>query len=179
MVASTMKPNRTVPLKTDAHASSENMPAAANKKSTPVAVEYLWVDARQEKPHGQTLSGAKQTFLKTKHHRRRREAQLQKLKGSIVPFPDRPSSNDDARDIKSTTKKNGQRPGNLSTALSQEPVLYRGIETGLEECFPSLSLNTSLSMNQYFKHCKYDIFTICSEHLTHIYTHKKAFCRKI
>lgn len=150
-------------VKTDVHASSENMPSAADTKSTPVAVEYLWVDAQQEKPRGQTLSGAKQTFLKTQHHRRRREAQLQKLKGSIVRFPAQPSSNHDADGIKSTNKKNGQRPGNPSTALGREPVLYRGIEAGVEECFPSLSLDTSLSMNLYFKHCKYELFTLCSD----------------
>lgn len=105
--------------------------------ATGPSTDFLWVDSQGKQSKGQTLSGAKQTFLKTKHHQRRKEAQLQRLKTSIVPFPIQSSQSNP-----------------VGPAFTHEPILYRGLEIELKQHFPSLGVPSDVNLDLYFHFCE-------------------------
>ncbi|KAJ5151876.1 hypothetical protein N7492_010171 [Penicillium capsulatum] len=121
--------------------SPKGVSAAIEKPTTARSADFLWVDfdaGKQRK--GQTLSGAKQTFLKTKLHQRRREAQLQKLRTSIVPFP-----------VQSSQGKNHVFVDeSFPPALNHPPILYRSIDAEIKQCFPSLGVSSAVDLDLYF-----------------------------
>lgn len=108
---------------------------------------FFWVNDQGNKDPCHISSRRKQSFIRTRSHRLRKETQLKKLKESLEPFPgSKPSFTDHQK------FQNEERGENENDRHA--PVLSRSMQAGLVEAFPSLPRYTNESLDFYFHHCK-------------------------
>jgi hypothetical protein len=103
---------------------------------------FLWVTTQGHKDQSNISSRRKQSFVKTRTHRLRKETQLQKLKASLEPFP-RPKTSCTS----DQSYQDGVRDGNEENRHAPPAVLSRSMQAGLFEAFHALPRNTNESMD--------------------------------
>ncbi|KAJ5832564.1 hypothetical protein N7474_000875 [Penicillium riverlandense] len=109
--------------------------APTSKTST----DFLWVGP-DEDPQDRTAARAKQAFIRTRYHRRKKETQLQNLKSSVKPFP---------------TENRLVRSQEALVPVAYTPVLGQATNLDVLDGVLSLSLRTDQNTNLYFHHFKF------------------------
>ncbi|KAJ5579583.1 uncharacterized protein N7459_005568 [Penicillium hispanicum] len=167
----TMDSSRIEPRAEPPHPQStkRNKKAAEPPTSQGVA-QFLWVDCQE-----QTDSRTRQAFIRSRHHRLRKETRMQKLKESIRPFPGSGPTYGRA-DPGPASAGDPNDPGEIELDLEADaahhdvPVLYNSLDTGLLEAFPSLAIPTTTGINLYFRHYHVHTskacFPLCSADMT-------------
>lgn len=121
----------------------------------PPAGDFLWINAQEEDPKDRDASREKQAFIRTRHHRLKKESQMRSLKSSIQRQPATSGSpqsemaSDYVHDDLSC--RNSQNDRSLT---AQPPVLCQSLEACISMAFPYLSRPTNQSMSVYLQHCK-------------------------
>lgn len=138
--------------------------------------DFLWVDYQDDKSQGRELSRSKQAFVRTRHHRMRREKQLQQLKSPPDhqgPSPsDSSSTTSSTSSTSSTTATNPERNTtrvpkheedyddnvlecrNHYQASQQCPLINNSIGAGVLDGSPALAVSIDQNPNIYFQHCE-------------------------
>lgn len=116
------------------HGSSSRAVESAPIAKTPT--DFLWVN-QDEDSQDRTAARAKQAFIRTRYHRRKKEIQLQNLK-TVKPFP---------------TDNRGSQEGLVP--IAHTPVVGQATNLDILDGVLSLSLHTDQNTNLYFHHCEY------------------------
>ncbi|CAI7669946.1 unnamed protein product [Penicillium pancosmium] len=150
--------------------------------------DFLWVDYQDDKSQGRELSRSKQAFVRTRHHRMRREKQLQQLKSP--PDHQGPSPSDSsstASSTSSTSSTTATKPARNTTrvpkheedyddnvlecrnhyqAFQQFPLINNSIGAGVLDGSPALAVAIDQNPNIYFQHYRIhssrSCFPLCS-----------------
>lgn len=124
--------------------------------------DFLWVDYQDDKSQGRELSRSKQAFVRTRHHRMRREKQLQQFKtptDHTPPPPSSPSLSSEAvvaKHSRNTGRVRKQEHDDEGHYLDQQaPILITSLEAGVLDGGPALAIAISQNPNIYFQHCEY------------------------
>lgn len=112
--------------------------AVGGASTTKTPTDFLWVN-QDEDSQDRTAARAKQAFIRTRYHRRKKEIQLQNLK-TVKPFPT------DTRVVRS---QEGLVP------IAHTPVVGQATNLDILDGVLSLSLHTDQNTNLYFHHCEY------------------------
>ncbi|KAL3470432.1 hypothetical protein BJX99DRAFT_264239 [Aspergillus californicus] len=99
------------------------------------AGKFMWVD-RDKKSQDRDAFNAKQSFIRARYHRRKRETQLQNLKSSMRPFPT----------LSRLALPQEKAPLAPPLVVGQSPQL------GVVDSVLSVSLHTDQNVNLYFYH---------------------------
>lgn len=125
--------------------------------------DFLWVDYQDDKSQGRELSRSKQAFVRTRHHRMRREKQLQQLKSpsDSCPTPTTPSHAPIAKSSRTTTRrvpvskdKDESRSAQKRCPSEQSSLIVNTIEAGVLDGGPALAVAINQNPNIYFHHCE-------------------------
>jgi hypothetical protein len=112
--------------------------AVEDAPTTKTPTDFLWVN-QDEDSRDRTAARAKQAFIRTRHHRRKKETQLQNLK-TVKPFP---------------TVNRVVRCQDALVPTAHTPVLGQATNLDILDGVLSLSLHTDQNTNLYFHHCEY------------------------
>lgn len=104
--------------------------------------EFLWVDYKENQSKARDLVRSKQAFVRTRHHRLRREKQAQH-NGSLPQCPSHPVASS------STSKSDSDEDDHERVVLTPSP------QAGVTDGSPSLAISTNHNPNIYFHHCEY------------------------
>lgn len=139
--------------------------------------DFLWVDYQDDKSQGRELSRSKQAFVRTRHHRMRREKQLQQLKSP--PDHQGPSPSDSSSTTSSTSSTSSTtatNPARNTTRVPKDeedyddnvlecrnhyqtsqqcPLINNSIGAGVLDGSPALAVAIDQNPNIYFQHCEY------------------------
>ncbi|KAL4968412.1 uncharacterized protein BDV14DRAFT_197189 [Aspergillus stella-maris] len=114
--------------------------------------DFLFVDFGDAKSQRLALSKRKHAFLQKKHHQRRKEESLLRLKTSIRPFANGSTSGptaDNARQLQS------RQPDDQISHVPLMPLsLQKSISPGLVDPFSTLPISMAGQMDSYFYHYK-------------------------
>lgn len=102
--------------------------------------EFLWVDYKENQSKARDLVRSKQAFVRTRHHRLRREKQAQHSGPphcSSHPTSSRSSKSDSDED------------DHPQTVITPSP------QAGVTDGSPCLTVSTNHNPNIYFHHCEY------------------------
>ncbi|KAJ5860136.1 uncharacterized protein N7529_007446 [Penicillium soppii] len=100
--------------------------------------EFLWVDYKENQSKARDLVRSKQAFVRTRHHRLRREKQVQST-ARVVDVSRHPKSESDEDDL----------------PTERAPILASSPQAGILDGSPSLAISTNHNPNIYFHHCEY------------------------
>ncbi|KAJ5226817.1 uncharacterized protein N7469_006823 [Penicillium citrinum] len=135
--------------------------------------DFLWVDYQDDKSQGRELSRSKQAFVRTRHHRMRREKQLQQLKSpsDSCPTPT-PSHAPIAKSTKNTRRipvskdKDETQSTQKRCPVQQSSLIVNSIEPSVLDGGPALAVAINQNPNIYFHHYKIHssraCFPLCS-----------------
>jgi hypothetical protein len=117
------------------------------------AKEFLWVDYKENQSKARELVRSKQAFVRTRHHRLRREKQVQQC-STAKPFPTghcppHPGANVSNRHSSKSDSDEDDRPTQRVSLLSSSP------QAGILDGGPSPAVSTNNNPNLYFHHCEY------------------------
>lgn len=104
--------------------------------------EFLWVDYKENQSKARDLVRSKQAFVRTRHHRLRREKQAQHT-GSLPQCPSHPVASS------SHSKSDSDEDDHPRVELTPSP------QAGVTDGSPSLAVSTHHNPNIYFHHCEY------------------------
>lgn len=111
---------------------------------------FFWVNDQGNKDPSHVSSRRKQSFVRTRSHRRRKETQLKRLKESLKPFPGFEPSFTDYRRFQSEERDENEIDRHA-------PVLSRSLQATLGEAFSSLPRYTNFKLHQSkSKNIKFD-----------------------
>ncbi|KAJ5098852.1 hypothetical protein N7532_005853 [Penicillium argentinense] len=131
--------------------------------------DFLWVDYQDDKSQGRELSRSKQAFVRTRHHRMRREKQLQQLKapsGHCPPASDPAAAPSSKPSRRRQPKKEPQGDEGELIRVQEPPVFVTSLEAGVLDGAPALSIAINQNPNLYFQHYRIhssrSCFPLCS-----------------
>lgn len=101
--------------------------------------EFLWVDYNENQSKARDLVRSKQAFVRTRHHRLRREKQAQH--SSVPHCTSHPPS---SRSSKSDSDED-----------DQQPIITPSPQAGVTDGSPCLTVSTNHNPNIYFHHCEF------------------------
>jgi len=118
------------------------------------AKEFLWVDYKENQSKARDLVRSKQAFVRTRHHRLRREKQVQQCNTATGRFPTRhcppsTSANVSNRHPSKSDSDEDDRP------TQRVPILASSPQAGVLDGGPGLAISTNHNPNIYFHHCEY------------------------
>jgi hypothetical protein len=117
--------------------------------------EFLWINAQEEDPRDRDASREKQAFIRTRHHRLKKESQTRSLETSMQRGPNHGNSLPSKAVWQQTSNNSsGQDALNNRAEITQSPVLCQSLETCISMAFPYLSRSTNQSVTLYLQHCK-------------------------
>lgn len=127
-----------------------------NKRLKREPGEFLWVDYQDDKSKGREAVRSKQSFVRTRHHRLRREKTLQESTLIAAPLTkcQPPASNPSA----SVESKYGF--SDLSNSHDEDDypfeqsVIMPSLEVGVLDGAPDPVLRLKHNPNVYFQHCQ-------------------------
>ncbi|KAJ5151406.1 uncharacterized protein N7482_010658 [Penicillium canariense] len=137
-------------------------PAKAKTDRKDPPAEFLWINAQEENPRDRAASREKQSFIRARHHRLKKEARMQSLQTSMEPLPadgDHPPA--EAADYHRSSDVDCQDSGYESSVNPQSPVIYQSLEACISMAFPFLSRPTNQSMTIYLKHYQVHATKLC------------------
>lgn len=118
--------------------------------------DFLWINAQEEDPKDRDASREKQAFIRTRHHRLKKESQMRSLKSSVQQqsaTSDSPQSETVSDYISDDPSSRNSHDGRSLT--THPPVLCQSLEACISMAFPYLSRPTNQSMSLYLQHCTY------------------------
>lgn len=124
--------------------------------SNPKPQTFLWMPPQNDQSQLPTdLHREKQRFIRSNHHRKRKEQNSQALKDSIqLPSPAH-SYYQSPSPIVLRKRASTSRSTIQNTPSPNEPMIYQWIEPQVLDIFPSPKKSTKQDWNIYFNHCKY------------------------
>jgi hypothetical protein len=123
----------------------------------PPAADFLWINAQEEDPKDRDASREKQAFIRTRHHRLKKESQMRSLKSSMQQQPATSGSpqSETVSDYISDDSGSSRNSQDDRSSTATPPVLCQSLEACISMAFPYLSRPTNQSMSVYLQHCKY------------------------
>ncbi|KAL4958031.1 hypothetical protein BDW69DRAFT_126341 [Aspergillus filifer] len=114
--------------------------------------DFLFVDFGDLKSQRLALSKRKHAFLQKKHHQRRKEESLLRLKTSIRPFSNESTPGPTAEDTRQLQCR--QTDDRIFHVPLMPRSLQKSISPGLVDPFSTLPISMAGQMDSYFYHCK-------------------------
>jgi hypothetical protein len=117
--------------------------------------DFLWINAQEEDPKDRDASREKQAFIRTRHHRLKKESQMRSLKSSMQQQP----ATSESPQSETVSEYNSDHSSscnsqNERSLTAQPPVLSQSLEACISMAFPYLSRRTNQNMTIYLQHCK-------------------------
>lgn len=148
---------------------SQTTAKAENDQREP-PVEFLWIDAKEEDPRDRDASREKQSFIRARHHRLKKESQMRSLKTSMQQRP--------AKSDFTPPKTASDHTSEDRCLIAQSPILCQPLEACISMAFPYLSRPTNQSMTLYLQHCKYTRATITKSLALHEIKNLISLCHR-
>lgn len=124
------------------------------------AGDFLWVDYQDDHLKNRELLRYRQAFVRSRHHRLRREKAVQQP--ATGPFPtghSPPSSQTTGAHIPRTHRhrlaKCDHKEDLDSRPTQQTPLLVSSLQAGVLDGAPALAISVNQNPNIYFHHCEY------------------------
>lgn len=134
----------------------DRRPAKSSEALQP-SVDFLWVDHDAGNFQEKEDSRTKQSFLRKKYHRLRRQTQLEQLKASIKPPPTAwlPTSKSTVDTSTENKRNNPRKPTARVIRVDQMggQISYPP-STRVDDVLPVLSRRAKQSMDFYFDYCQ-------------------------
>ncbi|KAJ5485515.1 hypothetical protein N7539_005503 [Penicillium diatomitis] len=121
------------------------------EKHSAGSADYLWINVQEEDSQDRDASRQKQAFIRTRHHRLRKELQTQHLK----PQPSSTGDHDSSVNYEDTHQ------GSSQSKEEQSPPLCRSLEQSVALAFPYLARPTDQSMTIYLQHYQAHATKLC------------------
>ncbi|CEJ61307.1 hypothetical protein PMG11_09843 [Penicillium brasilianum] len=131
---------------------SQTTAKAENDQRKP-PVEFLWIDAQEEDPRDRDASREKQSFIRARHHRLKKESQMRSLKTSMQQRP--------AKSDFTPPKTASDHTSEDRCLIAQSPILCQPLEACISMAFPYLSRPTNQSMTLYLQHYQVHATKLC------------------
>ncbi|KAJ5669892.1 hypothetical protein N7462_010962 [Penicillium macrosclerotiorum] len=156
--------------------SHETAHSAATENQTVRTADFLWIDYQEGNSQDRELTRSKHAFIRTRHHRLRKDTQMQHFRASVQARPvDHPSPSSTNNLIQKQPQGNVGNDGN--DEVSRASLQIYGLEAGVLDGFPSLASGTRQNPNIYFHHYRVhsakSCFPLCSKDVT-VWFWKKA-----
>ncbi|EPS29276.1 hypothetical protein PDE_04225 [Penicillium oxalicum 114-2] len=129
----------------DSQQPRRNVKAGSKKRETSNA-DFLWINVQDEDPHDRDASREKQAFIRTRHHRLRKES---KLRSSEFTTEAQSHHDSPATEDSSSQSEDDQY---VSSTKEQSPPLCQPLDQSIALAFPYLARTTNQSMTMYLQH---------------------------
>jgi hypothetical protein len=121
--------------------------------------DFLWVDHENEHSQEKADSRMKQSFLRKKYHRLRRQLQLEQLRASMQAPPPLGAwlpASESIADTASENKNNDQHTlaMRIIRVDQMDSQLHHPPPTRVDDVLPALSRRSKQSMDFYFDYCQ-------------------------